>query len=162
MDKYNRTIITSVLGLAVLCAHSAICSAQLDAGDNGATDAPSEQTAEASPADVLSVGQARLADRFLRLEQIVLRLAELTASTDPDRAALLRAAVVQSKQRDVGVRYELIVKLLEEDQLALAVKDQALLKAELDKLITDVDDIRTQLTAQITSLEGSGLQVVTP
>ena len=135
MEKYNQTIITFVLGLALMCAQSATCSAQDESVGDGATPAPADLSVEALPADALSVDQARLADRFERLEQVVLRLAELTASTDPHRAELLRAAVVQSKQQDVGERYEAIVKLLEGDQLALAVKNQELLKEDLDELL---------------------------
>ena len=52
-----------------------------------ATPAAKPETPAA--ADDLSVEQARLADRYKRLEEVVGRLAELSASTDPRRAKLL-------------------------------------------------------------------------
>ena len=50
--------------------------------------------------DDLSVEQARLADRFERLETVLARLAELSASTDPRRARLLREAIAKSREQD--------------------------------------------------------------
>src|SRR5262249_39651940 len=73
-----------------------------------------------SPADELSVDPARLADRFKRLEEAVGRLAELSASTDPRRAKLLREAIAQSREQDVNSRFESIVKLLQDERLSAA------------------------------------------
>src|SRR5262245_27643998 len=62
-----------------------------------------------SPAtDELSVDEARLADRFKRLEEVIGRLAELSASSDPRRAKLLREAIAQSREQDVSTRFESI------------------------------------------------------
>ena len=47
-----------------------------------------------------------MASRFEELERLLLRMAELTAPTDPRRAALLRQAVAQSKQRDIDHQFE--------------------------------------------------------
>lgn len=84
----------------------------------------------------LSVEQARLADRFKRLEEVIGRLAELSASSDPRRAKLLRDAIAQSRDQDLSVRFESIVKLLEEERLSAATNNQTQLQKELDGLLT--------------------------
>ncbi len=80
-----------------------------DAAPPAAATAP----AAAQNAAQLSVDQARLADRYKRLEEVVGRLAELSAATDPRRAELLRQAIAQSREEDLNVRFESIVKLLD-------------------------------------------------
>lgn len=108
-----------------------------------ATDPPSAKSAAptATPADPvatdqISVDQARLADRFKRLEEVVGRLAELSASTDPRRAKLLREAIAQSREQDINVRFESIVKLLQDERLAAASTNQSDLEKQLDGLLT--------------------------
>src|SRR5581483_597388 len=53
-------------------------------------------------------------------QEQVLKKSELTAASDPKRAALLRKAVAQSKDRLVGVQFDRLVSLLKRDQLATA------------------------------------------
>jgi len=89
----------------------------------------------APPSAELSIAQARLADRFKRLEEVIGRLAELSAATDPRRAELLRRAIAQSREQDVNVRFEAIVKLLEDERLSAATSDQIELQKELDGLL---------------------------
>jgi hypothetical protein len=86
--------------------------------------------------DDLSVDQARLADRFKRLEEVIGRLAELSAASDPRRAKLLREAIAQSREQDIHVRFESVVKLLEEERLSAAATNQTELQKELDGLLT--------------------------
>src|SRR6185503_357527 len=86
-------------------------------------------------ADQLSVEQARLADRFKRLEEVLGRLAELSAPTDPRRAKLLREAIAQSREQDVNTRFESIVKLLQDERLSVASTNQTELQKELDALL---------------------------
>ena len=89
-----------------------------------------------SPAtDQLSVEQARLADRFKRLEEVIGRLAELSAPTDPRRAKLFREAIAQSREQDVNTRFESIVKLLQDERLSAASTNQTELQKELDALL---------------------------
>ncbi|MCC7476246.1 MAG: hypothetical protein IT425_12690 [Pirellulales bacterium] len=87
-------------------------------------------------ADELSVEQARLADRYKRLEEVVGRLAELSASTDPRRAKLLREAIAQSREQDINVRFEAVVNLLQDERLSAASTNQTELQKELDSLLT--------------------------
>jgi hypothetical protein len=110
------------------------------AGAVGSQEAPAvpdtPQLEIATPAsDELSVEQARLADRYKRLEEVVGRLAELSASTDPRRARLLREAIAQSREQDINVRFESIVKLLEDERLSAAATNQTELQKELDALL---------------------------
>src|SRR5437868_1027899 len=78
------------------------------------TAAPADK-AKSPAADQLSIEEARLADRFKRLEEVIGRLAELSAPTDPRRAKLLREAIAQSREQDVNTRFESIVKLLQDE-----------------------------------------------
>jgi hypothetical protein len=84
----------------------------------------------------LSVDQARVADRFERLETVLARLAELTAGTDPRRARLLREAIAKSRDQALNERFETIVSLLEDERLSAAANRQTELQAELDELLT--------------------------
>jgi hypothetical protein len=96
--------------------------------------APAEEAAPAA-GDNLSVEQARLADRYERLETVMGRLAELSAGTDPQRARVLRDAIARSREQDVNVRFGAVVKLLEEERLAAAASSQTELRKELDSLL---------------------------
>jgi hypothetical protein len=83
----------------------------------------------------LSIEQARLADRFERLDTVLGRLAELSASTDPRRAKLLREAIAKSREQDINTRFETIVSLLEDERLSAAAGRQTDLRQELDELL---------------------------
>ena len=76
-----------------------------------------------------------MAERFRELERLLLRMAELTAPTDPRRAALLRQAVAQSKQRDIDHQFEQLVELLRQERLAVVVKNQGEVQQDLAKLL---------------------------
>jgi hypothetical protein len=109
------------------------------AAPNAKPDAPDNSKpagkAKSPAADQLSVEQARLADRFKRLEEVIGRLAELSAPTDPRRAKLLREAIAQSREQDVNTRFESIVKLLQDERLSAAATNQTELQKELDGLL---------------------------
>jgi hypothetical protein len=100
-------------------------------------EAPTAEPVKAAPiaGDQLSIEQARLADRFKRLEEVLGRLAEFSASTDPRRAKLLREAIAQSREQDMNVRFESIVKLLEDERLSAAATNQTELQQELAALL---------------------------
>jgi hypothetical protein len=90
---------------------------------------------EATAADKLALEQQRVGDRFKRCEEVLLRMAELSAGTDPRRAALLRKAVAQSKDRLIGVQLETLIELLKKDQLALAIENQTAVEKDLQALL---------------------------
>jgi len=118
------------LGLWLVAALSLGCLA------TGVLAADPQPPVAPAVGDDLSVEQARLADRFERLEIVIGRLAELSAGTDPRRAKLLREAIAQSREQDIQLRFESIVKLLEDERLSAAANNQTELKNELDALLT--------------------------
>lgn len=97
--------------------------------------AANDSKATPTPGDDLAVSQARLADRYKRLEEILSQLAELSAATDPNRARILRDAIAQSREQDINLRFEAIVKLLEDERLSAATNNQKGLQGELDALL---------------------------
>jgi len=113
--------LVAALSLSCFAAHGSAAEAD-------PTDAP-------AAGDDLSVDQARLADRFERLEVVIGRLAELSAGTDPRRAKLLREAIAQSREQDIQLRFESVVKLLEDERLSAAANNQTELQSELDSLL---------------------------
>jgi hypothetical protein len=112
-----------------------ILAASAQAQDPTDDAPPAESATPAAAGDALPVEQARLADRFKRLEQVIGQLAELSAATDPRRARLLRETIAKSRNDDISVRFEAIVKLLEAERLSAATSNQTELKQELDELL---------------------------
>jgi hypothetical protein len=100
------------------------------------SDATPSSKAAAGPRDDLSIEQGRLADRYKRLEEVMGRLAELSSGTDPRRAKLLREAIAKSREEDISVRFESVIKLLEQERLSNAATNQTELHKELDSLLT--------------------------
>ena len=96
------------------------------------TDRPSGAVA---PDDALSIDQQRVADKYKRLEDTLLRMAELTAVTDPRRAALLKKAVAQSKEKLIGLQLKTLAELLEKGQLSRALQNQEDVDADLRGLL---------------------------
>lgn len=99
---------------------------------------PAEAPAAAPAAGVkaaptLNERQLQLAQRYRQLEAVLLRMAEL--SDDPQRVALLRKAVAQSKEQLIGQQLNDIADLLEKERLANAITEQAAVKQDLGKLL---------------------------
>ncbi len=124
------------LATVILCGsaliRAAVCAAQ--EAEAPAPDAPARQAPEAADSG-LANQQQRVADQFRDLERLLLRMAELTAPTDPRRAALLRRAVAQSKDRAIDQRFDELVKLLRQERLASVVKNQGDVHGDLVKLL---------------------------
>jgi len=114
-----------------------VMPARLPAGEEPA-EQPREKAAEkpaATAADPLHAQEQQIAQRYRHLEEVLLRMAELSAGSDPRRAALLRKAVAQSKDRLIGVQFDQIAKLLEKDQLSRAAENQGELDRDLKALL---------------------------
>ncbi len=79
--------------------------------------------------------ESRLADRFNRLELLAGRLSELSRSTQPRRARLLRELITKSREKNIAGRFEVIVEALQQDRLAKASERQGTLQADLQKLL---------------------------
>jgi hypothetical protein len=107
-------------------------------GDVPAVEAPAAEKpadAKSAAADGLVTRQQQVADKFIELERLLLRMAELTAPTDPRRAKLLRQAVAQSKERAIDQQFEELVALLRQERLSSVVKNQGEVQGELVKLL---------------------------
>ncbi len=99
------------------------------------TAQPAAANADADPGDRLSLEQQRIADSFQHLQDVLLRMAELSRVTDADRAALLRKAVRQSEEQLIGVQFDSLVELLKKDQLSRAIENQETLQNDLHTLL---------------------------
>jgi hypothetical protein len=125
-------LLTMAMGLAATTAY---------AQDLGETAAPADDStppraaADPSAGDALALEEQRLADRYKRLEEVLLRMAELSGSTDPRRAALLKKAVAQSKEHLIGTQFESLVDLLKKDELSKAIHNQDDLRTDLQALL---------------------------
>lgn len=107
-----------------------------------ADDDPARQVAPAvkdeadeNNASELPLAQEQVLRKYQRFEEVLLRMSELTAATDPKRAALLRKAVGQSKDKLIGVQFDRLVDLLKRDQLATAVTNQKEVEGDLKNLL---------------------------
>jgi hypothetical protein len=85
---------------------------------------PAATPAAESPAESLARREADLVRQYLDLERSFLRLADLLATTDPRRAAVLRDAFDRARDAEVGDRLNAIVTFLEEGQLLKAGSSQ--------------------------------------
>ncbi|OYV88121.1 MAG: hypothetical protein B7Z73_09140 [Planctomycetia bacterium 21-64-5] len=83
----------------------------------------------------LPLSQEQVLRKYQRFEEVLLRMSELTAASDPKRAALLRKAVGQSKDKLIGVQFDRLVDLLKRDQLATAVTNQKEVEGDLKQLL---------------------------
>jgi hypothetical protein len=86
--------------------------------------------------DNLSVEQGKIADKYARLEQLLIRMSELEASNNPQRAALLKRAAQQSSEKLTRQQLNTLIKLLSPPaQLKRAVDDQQQVIADLKALL---------------------------
>jgi hypothetical protein len=122
------------LGIALCCAAMAPRLTAQPVPPPDETSAPEDAAGDAA-SDPLSSHQRQVRDRFGELEKLLLRMAELTAPTDPARAALLRQAVAQSKKRDIDHLFEELVHLLSQQRLSLALKAQSGVQQDLARLL---------------------------
>jgi hypothetical protein len=139
----NNLWMAMLLGAALVgSGRAAAQDAQPPAPEAAPADkSPDKKPADKQPADKKSADgplvekQERVADRFRELERLLLRMAELTAPTDPRRAALLRQAVAQSKDRAIEQQFDELLRLLREERLAAVVKSQGQVHGDLVKLL---------------------------
>ncbi|HEX5444775.1 MAG TPA: hypothetical protein VFW87_13130, partial [Pirellulales bacterium] len=126
------------LPLAWFCAASAVAH-EAEAKDQAAPAAPDDLRPAEGAADAAAGGlaqsQEQVERKYLRFEQVLLRMSELTSATDPKRAALLRKAVARSKDQQVGTQIAQLVDLLKRDQLAGAAGKQQAVEQDLAQLL---------------------------
>jgi len=76
-----------------------------------------------------------LSDRYAQLEQIILRMAEVSATTNPKRAELLRKVLTAGKDRLVSPRLDEVVRTLEQKRLTDAISAQEGIEKDLLELL---------------------------
>lgn len=79
--------------------------------------------------------QRSVAERFSQLEQVLLRMSEASASSDPKRSALLKRVLIAGKDKLVGVKMENLVRLLEQRQLTETITGQEDVEKDLIELL---------------------------
>jgi hypothetical protein len=109
-----------------------------------ASDSPASESAdpkEKSPEtdsgsnEKLAKEQQRIAEQYAHLEEVLLRMAELSPSTDPRRAALLKKAVAQSKEQSIAIRMNELVELMDKGKLSNALENQTNVDRDLQSLL---------------------------
>jgi len=99
-------------------------------------DAPSGDPSDAAAADAeLALTQNQIRDKFERLEEVLQRMAELTAANDPQRAALLRKALQQGKDDLILTQMGRLVELLQQERLAAAAANQLEVQQDLVRML---------------------------
>lgn len=87
------------------------------------------------PGDDLTLQQSGLSDRFQRLENLLLRMADFDQAENPHRAELLKKAYALSREKRMRVQFEELVTLLSKEEFGPAGDHQRLLKSDLDALL---------------------------
>lgn len=133
-----RTFWRSVFAPAMLALAAVLIPATSRAADETEPAAKPKDAAKADAAKAdaqLALEQAKLADKFKDLERVLLRMAEVTQTSDPKRAAILRDVFKKSKERQVSLQFEDVVKLLENEKLYQASKNQVAIQQDLNRLL---------------------------
>lgn len=125
----------SVWMVTAMCLFSVtwmVIAQQPAGGESPQTDAPKPVTS----LDELSVKQGQIADKYARLEQLLIRMSELEAINNPQRAALLKRAAQQSSNKLTRQQLSTLVKLLSPPaQLKRAVDEQQQIIGDLKALL---------------------------
>lgn len=128
MDRNPKNILNWLICLLVVFSTSTACQVL-------AQDQTPDNRVRQPSVPALADQESRIAERFNRLELLAGRLAELSRSTQPRRARLLRELVSQSRDQDIAGRFELIVSALQEERLANAADAQGKLRVDLQQLL---------------------------
>lgn len=84
----------------------------------------------------LTENQKRVSENYQRFDETVLRMSEIMSVTDPDRAALLARVITQSREKMIRMRFDSVVKLLDENALSRVRDNQKELTEDLKFLLT--------------------------
>lgn len=143
--RMTRCVWLCLLGCASLCgaiacssvAHAQDAPAAADAApaDAPQSDAPQDAAGQGDAQDVLASEQAQVAQRFKRLEELLLKSSEIEASSNPSRAALLQQAAQLGKQAQLADMLARAAKSLDQKQYSQAVEDQKVSRESLKRLL---------------------------
>lgn len=112
-------VCAAVIGFALVTMTSARAQDVNAAAEAGAATSP------------LASGQSQLANRFKKLESLLLRSAEVERASNPTRAELMQKAAALAKQVQLSDALVRAARSLEQKQYSQAIDDQ---KASLDNL----------------------------
>ncbi len=107
----------------------------LAAAGGSAGFAQSSQPAQPTESDELALNQSKLADRYERLEKLILRMAEFDQTNNPRRAVLLKNAFALAKDRDIQLQLEAASRMLESEKLQGALDEQQQVRRDLQLLL---------------------------
>lgn len=93
------------------------------------------QDAAAKKSPALSEKEQALSGKYDQLEAILLRMAEMNATTNPRRATLLKKVIAESKDRLIPLRFEEIVAILQKSRFTQAIDAQTGLEKDLGELL---------------------------
>ncbi len=110
------------------------------AQEAGQPDSPTSDTRSSDSPNppnqpALADQQSQVAERYRKLEELLLRLADVEADENPERAALLRRAARQSRESFVLEKLLAASESLRTQQFAKAVESQGSARDGLDKLL---------------------------
>ena len=118
----TRVSINSRVGIACLFAFIATFGMASFVQAQETTEKPKEGSIVAGAKEInLDQLQNSLSLRYKRFEKTLLKLAEYTRKTDPDRADLLLRAIGKSRESRVNPQMEMIVSLLNTKQFGEAL-----------------------------------------
>ncbi|MGC3966517.1 MAG: hypothetical protein QM775_03860 [Pirellulales bacterium] len=95
---------------------------------------PAASASAATPAG-LADEQRRVAEKFKRFEQVIKLLAQFSDEADQDQSRLLRQVFAEAQARSLDGKFDDLVKVLQERQLARAAGDQEAMTQQLEELL---------------------------
>jgi hypothetical protein len=131
MNAPYRIFIALSMGLVLMTAGLVAEAAPPQAPGVGE---PAKSPSAAAPAN-LADEQRRVAEKFKRFEQVIKLLAQFSDEADQDQARLLRQVFAEAQARSLDGRFDELVKVLEQKQLARAAGDQEALTQQLEELL---------------------------
>jgi len=135
MVVQTRSVLTASLCWLTVALTAAALPTEAVPAETTPAEAEATATPETGSAEKLSVEQQRIADKFRHLENVLLRMAELSEATDPHRAALLKKAVKQSGDQLIDTQFDRLAELLGKDRLGEAIDNQQNLDRDLHALL---------------------------
>ncbi len=93
------------------------------------------QDAATKKSPALPDKEQALSGKYDQLEAILLRMAEMNATTNPRRATLLKKVIAESKDRLIPLRFEEIVAILQKSRFTQAIDAQTGLEKDLGELL---------------------------
>ena len=136
-DQPNRP--ASSARLVVACMALFCIVVTIVAQQPAETDAAKKQPVPdpgGSKLETLAVAQGKVADKYARLEQLLIRMAELESTSNPQRSALLKRAAQQSADRLTRQQLDTLIRLLTPpSQLKRAIDEQQQVVTDLRALL---------------------------